>query len=45
MSIQEIRNIVTSVYKGERWRIKVLRMSDNQVLAVYHRFKKDGIVP
>jgi hypothetical protein len=44
MSVQQMRVEITKVYKGERWRLKVLRMTDNQVIAVYHRFVKDGLI-
>lgn len=38
--INEKRAYVTALYKGERWRVKVMHMSDIQVIAIYLREKK-----
>ena len=32
----------TPRYDNPTWHNKVKRMSDNQVIAVYHKFKRDG---
>lgn len=36
MLIEDIRSEVEDMYPGESWRKKVARMSDNQVIAIYH---------
>lgn len=41
---QDVRSIVTSVYKGEGWKKKVQKMSDSQVTAIYMSLKKQGKV-
>ena len=36
------RQQVTAAYPSESWKYKVSKMSDQQVLAIYFRFKKEG---
>ncbi|MDF2800176.1 MAG: hypothetical protein K0S61_79 [Anaerocolumna sp.] len=38
MSIILMREAVKNVYPGDKWRNKVRNMSDNQVIAIYHKF-------
>lgn len=38
MSIQQMRKAIEDVYQGESWKHKVSRMSDNQIIAIYHKF-------
>lgn len=40
--INEKRAYVTSLYKGNRWRVKVMHMSDIQVTAIYLRKKREA---
>lgn len=39
---QEKRAIIAAAYSGESWANKVANMSDEQVIAVYLRFKASG---
>ena len=43
MLIEDIRSEVVDMYPSERWKKKVSRMSDNQVMAIYfkNRDRKD----
>lgn len=36
MLIENMRSEVEDMYPGERWKKKVARMSDKQVMAIYH---------
>lgn len=38
MSIEQMRGYVINKYPGPGWRGKVAKMSDNQIIALYHRF-------
>jgi hypothetical protein len=38
MSIEQMRRAVEDAYPGEKWRRKVSRMADGQIIAVYHKF-------
>lgn len=41
----EMREAILKVYpKSESWKKKVAKMSDNQVLAIYMRFIREGII-
>lgn len=41
----EMREAILKAYpKSESWKKKVARMSDNQVLAIYMRFIREGII-
>ena len=42
MLVREMREAISKVYNGAMWRNKVARMSDNQVIAVYHNFQSKG---
>lgn len=38
MSIEQMRQAIEKVYEGEKWKEKVSKMQDKQVLAIYRRF-------
>ena len=38
MSVEQMRKAIEEVYPGDKWIRKVSRMSDGQVIAVYHSF-------
>lgn len=42
MHVNNMRELVTDVYKGEGWKKKVDKMSDEQVIAIYYKFLKQG---
>ena len=42
MSIEQMRELVISVYPGKAWEERVRKMSDNQILAIYNRFLYTG---
>lgn len=47
MTVEQMRVYISecSKYnKSESWREKCRKMSDNQVLAIYNRFKKEGVI-
>ena len=37
MTIEDMRGHILKQYPGAKWHVKVLAMSDNQVLAIYSR--------
>jgi hypothetical protein len=37
-----MRDAITTVYSGPKWKRKVANMDDNQVIAVYHKFLREG---
>lgn len=37
MTIENMRGHILKQYPGAKWHVKVLAMSDNQVLAIYSR--------
>ena len=45
MDVTWYRNKVANVpkYRSPKWQDKVQRMPDNQVIALYYKFKKDGL--
>lgn len=50
MSVDQMRNEVRKAYPGQKWYDKVSKMSDAQIIAVYHsflhakKFNKKGVV-
>lgn len=42
MPIHEARKIIRNVYTSTSWASKVDKMSDNQIQAIYIRFKAEG---
>ena len=45
MDVTWYRNKVANVpkYRSPKWQDKVNRMPDRQVIALYHKFKEDGL--
>lgn len=41
MTVNNMREAISSVY-GPAWKYRVDKMADNQVIAIYHKFLKDG---
>ena len=42
MYVEEMRREIARVYKGKDWDKKVDNMSDNQVIAMYYKFRAGG---
>ena len=42
MNIETMRREIAKVYTGNGWQKKVKAMPENQVVAVYHTFQKNG---
>lgn len=42
MSVEQMRGEIALVYAGDKWRSRVARMSENQVMAVYYRLSQTG---
>lgn len=42
MTIDQMRGEISLAYSGPAWAARVNRMSDNQVIAVYHRLSTTG---
>lgn len=42
MTIEQMRGEISLAYPGVAWTARVKRMSDNQVVAVYHRLSATG---
>jgi len=42
MTTEDMRGHILKQYPGAKWHVKVLAMSDNQVLAIYSRLQKQG---
>lgn len=42
MSIEQMRAAVISVYPGKKWKERVDRMPDAQVVAIYKSFVQEG---
>jgi hypothetical protein len=42
MHVNNMRELVADVYKGESWQKKVDKMSDEQIIAIYYKFLKQG---
>ena len=40
MKVSQMRNDVSTAYPGMEWAKKVKNMSDNQVIAVYHKLQR-----
>ena len=43
MGVENYRSAIASAYPGERWKRRVLEMPDNQVIAIYNHFVRDGV--
>lgn len=44
MTVYEMRAEILKVYDTESWRIKVNKMYDDQVIAIYYDFMQRGIL-
>lgn len=44
MNINQMRVRVAECYPGPRWANKVRRMSDDQVIAIFYRLSKKGMI-
>ena len=44
MTIQQMKDAISSVYETKSWRRKVENMYDDQVIAIYHNFSERGIL-
>ena len=42
MNAQQMREAIKYVYPSQSWKLKVKEMTDQQVTAIYLRFKKEG---
>ena len=42
MTVEYMRDAIAGVYSGNKWKKKVAKMDDNQVIAVYHSFLNSG---
>lgn len=42
MSIEDMRETIKHVYSSESWKERVTKMSDEQVTAIYLKFKEEG---
>lgn len=42
MTVDQMRAALLQVYPGPGWQVKVLAMHDNQIIAIYAKFKKEG---
>lgn len=43
MAISNLRLAIASAYPGKRWKEKCETMPDNQVVAIYNHFVRDGV--
>lgn len=42
MSVTQMRDAITRVYSGPKWKRKVANMDDSQVIAIYNKFLREG---
>lgn len=42
MTNDQMREKVAAAYDGDKWKQKVRRMPDDQIVAIYYRFLKSG---
>lgn len=42
MSVEQMRARVREVYPGAVWKEKVSHMPDNQIIALYYKFRNEG---
>lgn len=43
MTVNQMREAISKVYSGRKWKSKVARMDDGQVLAIYQDFMRKGL--
>lgn len=44
MNVNQMRARVSECYPGPRWAKKVQQMNDDQVIAIFYRLSKKGII-
>ena len=44
MNVTQMRARVAKCYPGPRWANKVQRMNDDQVIAIFYRLSKKGMI-
>lgn len=44
MTTEQVRVIVSNAYPGDAWKKKVKNMTDQQVMAIYFRLQRTGVV-
>ena len=42
MSVEQMRNVILDAYSGDSWKLRVSKMSDEQVIAVYYKLLDTG---
>lgn len=42
MNVDQMRKEIAKVYPGEAWQRKVDSMYDDQVIAIFYKFERDG---
>lgn len=42
MSVEQMRDAISWVIPNEKWKYKVSKMADDQVMAIYFKFKQEG---
>ena len=42
MTVSDMRELISSVYAGQKWKDRVRNMSEDQVIAIYWQFVKKG---
>jgi len=42
LSIEQMRTEVMNAYPGDKWKYRVNRMGEDQIIAVYHRLSQTG---
>ena len=42
MTIENMRDHVLKQYPGDKWRLKVLAMTDEQIISIYMRMIRNG---
>lgn len=43
MTHELMRMAIADAYPGDRWKVKCNAMPDNQVIAIYNHFLRDGV--
>ena len=44
MSIEQMKEEIKKVYPKETWESKIERMTDKQIIAIYHRFLEEKLI-
>lgn len=44
MNVEQMRDVLVDVYSHEAWKNKVARMPENQVIALYFKFNREGVI-